>query len=336
MSLLVAAGSCEGKGYPAPCPAHEGDLMADVLVVGSINVDFVVHGSRLPGAGETVSGGTFERHFGGKGANQAVAAARLGADVALVGAVGDDELGMASLADLRTEGIDIELVARVRATATGVALIVVDAAGENQIAVASGANQALDGQTVTSALSAWRPTAGGGVLLAVFEVGDDAISAGARFAALQGLALVVNLAPARPLPAAVVDAHAIVVANQGEAEALTGLADPQMAARELSTIIRAPAVVTLGANGAALADRGKVTLLAAPSVEVVDTTGAGDAFAGAFAAELAGGAGIVDAVRMAVAAAALSVTSAGARAGMPRRAALDAFVQATGVGHSGR
>jgi ribokinase len=310
--------------------------MADVVVVGSINVDFVVRGSRLPRAGETVSGGAFERHFGGKGANQAVAAARLDGRVALVGAVGDDELGAASLAELQAEGIDIARVARVRGQATGAALIVVDAAGENQIAVASGANEAIDGRMVTSALATWRPTAGRGVLLAVFEVADDAISAGARFAAQHGMALVVNPAPARPFPAAVVDAHAIIVANEGEAAALTGEGDPQMAARGLSAMTRASAVVTLGAKGAAVADVSRVTLVAAPIVEVVDSTGAGDSFAGAFAAELAGGAGIVDAVRMAVAAAALSVTAPGARAGMPRRAALDDFVQATGVGHSGR
>jgi ribokinase len=293
--------------------------MADVVVVGSINVDFMVRGSRLPGAGETVGGGTLARHFGGKGANQAVAAARLGARVALVGAVGDDELGAASLADLQAEGIDVARVARVRGTTTGVALIVVDAAGENQIAVAPGANGALDGQMVASALANWRPTTGRGVLLEVFEVADDAIIAGARFAAEHGLALVINPAPARPLPAALRDAHALVVANQGEAGALTGVTDPQKAARALSAMTGAPAVVTLGAKGAAIADGGKVTLVDAPRVEVVDTTGAGDAFAGALAAELAGGAGIVEAVRLAVAAAALSVTAPGARAGMPRR-----------------
>jgi ribokinase len=310
--------------------------MADVVVVGSINVDFVVRGSRLPGAGETVSGGTFERHFGGKGANQAVAAARLGAHVALVGAVGDDELGAASLADLQVEGIDVDRVSRVRGMATGVALIVVDVAGENQIAVAPGANGTLDGQMVTSALSSWRPTAGRGIVLAVFELADDAIGAGARFAAQNGMGLVVNPAPARPLPAALVDAHATVVANQGEAAALTGVSDPQMAARRLSAMTGAPAVVTLGANGAAVADSDELTLVRAPRVEVADTTGAGDTFAGAFAAELAGGAAIVDAVRVAVAAAALSVTAPGARSGMPRRAGLDGFVRAAGVGHSGR
>jgi len=310
--------------------------MADVVVVGSINVDFVVRTSKLPGAGETVSGGTFEQHFGGKGANQAVAAARLGARVALVGAVGDDEVGASSLVDLRTEGIDVERVARLPGTATGVALIVVDAAGENQIAVASGANGVLDGQMVESALATWRPTAGGRVLLAVFEVTDGAISGGARFAAEHGMVLVLNPAPARPLPAAVLEAHAVIVANQGEVAALTGVIDPQMAARALSAVTRAPAVVTLGAKGAAIADGNRVTLVPAPHVEVVDTTGAGDTFAGALAAELAGGAGIVDAVTMAVAASALSVTALGARAGMPRRADLRTFVQAAGVGHSGR
>jgi ribokinase len=312
--------------------------MADVVVVGSINVDFVVRTSRLPGAGETVSGGTFERQFGGKGANQAVAAARLGARVALVGAVGEDAVGEALLADLRTEGIDVERVARLPGTATGVALIVVDAAGENQIAVASGANGALDGQMVEAALATWRPPAGRGVLLAVFEVTDDAISAGARFAAEHGMKLVVNPAPARPLPAAVVDGHAIVVANRGETETLTGESDPRAAALALAGLNGEPVIVTLGADGAFVADRNGVSRITAPPVDAVDTTGAGDTFVGAFVAELARGADVSNAARFAVAAAAISVTAPGARGGMPRRAEVgpSSLALADGVGHSGR
>jgi ribokinase len=297
-----------------------GARAADIVVVGSINVDFVVRTATLPRPGETVSRGTFERFFGGKGANQAVAAARLGARVTLVGAVGDDRLADDSLMDLAGEGIDASRVSRVRDMATGVALIVVDAAGENQIAVASGANAALSADMVKSGLASWTPTPGApaAVVLVVFEVGDDAVAAAARFAAERGLAVVVNPAPARPLPAALLEAHAIVVVNEGEAETLTGHTDADSAARALSALTGAPAVVTLGADGALVCMTGELTRIPAPPVEVVDTTGAGDTFVGALAAAVARGTDVVSAARFAVAAAARSVGVAGARGGMPR------------------
>ncbi|HUG46905.1 MAG TPA: PfkB family carbohydrate kinase, partial [Candidatus Limnocylindria bacterium] len=171
---------------------------ADVLIVGSINVDLVARVERLPTAGETVTGGVFERHPGGKGANQAVAAARLGARVCFVGAVGYDDYGEQALDELRREGVDVSRVVRVEGLATGVALIVVDRAGENQIAVASGANAAVDGTLVESAL-ADAPLAPGGVYLANLEVADEALLAGARLAAGRGLRIVINPAPARAL-----------------------------------------------------------------------------------------------------------------------------------------
>jgi ribokinase len=202
---------------------------------------------------------------------------------------------------------------------TGVALIVVDAGGENQIAVASGANSEVDGDTVDAALAALEPAPAGGVLLAVFELGDDAMSAAARFAAERGLTLVVNPAPARPLPPAVVAANAILIANRGEAQALSGEHGAEAAARALARQTRAPAVVTLGAEGALIAEGAAVRRVAARSVEAVDSTGAGDAFVGAFAAELARGATVEQAVRLAVRAATVSVTAPGARGGMPRR-----------------
>src|SRR3954468_10360955 len=161
-----------------------------VVVVGSINVDLVVSVARLPAAGETVLGGRFARHGGGKSANQAVAAARLGADVALIGAVGDDELGEAAIAELAAEGIDVTGVTRVD-EATGVALIVVDAAGENQIAIAAGANGALAAEHVPA-------LDGAGVLLLGFEVPDAVVVAAARAAA--GWTVILNPAPPRAIP----------------------------------------------------------------------------------------------------------------------------------------
>jgi ribokinase len=285
--------------------------MARVVVVGSINADLVVVAERLPAPGETVSGGRFARHGGGKGANQAVAAARLGAAVAIVGAVGDDELGAAALRELADEGIDVSAVARLAGEPTGVALIVVDAAGENQIAVASGANAALTADALR--------LEGDGVVLLSHEVPEAAVVAGAEAAASAGWTAVLNPAPARALPERVLAARPILTPNASEAAQLTGEDDPEAAARALGERTGAPVLVTLGARGALLLD-GEPLWLPAPEVRVVDTTGAGDTVNGALAAELAAGRPLAEAARFAIAAAALSATKAGARGGMPRRA----------------
>jgi ribokinase len=276
-----------------------------VVVVGSINTDLVVAVERLPTAGETVTGGTFARHGGGKGANQAVAAARLGAAVVMVGAVGDDDLGAQALEELASEGVDVSHVVRMTGVATGVASIVVDAAGENQIAVASGANARLAAEHVPDELFDGPP----GVVLLSHEVGDAPLAAAAR--AASGWTLVLNPAPAREIAVR----GAIATPNASEAERLTGEAEPRAAARALARRTGAPVLVTLGARGALLGDE----QIPAPQVHAVDTTGAGDTFNGALAAQLAAGRELADAARFAVAAAALSTRAAGARGGMPRR-----------------
>jgi ribokinase len=287
---------------------------ARVIVVGSINVDLVVTLERLPAPGETVSGGRFSRHGGGKGANQATAAARLGAAVAMVGAVGDDDFGEEALALLREDGVDVGAVARLEGVPTGVALIAVDAGGENQIAVASGANAALDDGAVERALGGGGAPEGAVVLLN-HEVPEAARLAGARTA--RG-PIVLNPAPARPLPDELAALHPILTPNAGEARELTGEEDPEAAARALRERTGAPVLVTLGAEGALLVGD-DVEGIAAPTVEVVDTTGAGDTFNGALAAELAAGRDLRAAAAFAVRAAALSTRVAGAREGMPRR-----------------
>jgi ribokinase len=289
-----------------------------VVVVASINVDLVVAVERLPAAGETVAGGRFARHGGGKGANQAVAAARLGADVAVVGAVGDDDLGAEALAELEREGIDVGAVQRLGGVPTGVAAIVVDRAGENQIAVASGANAALEPAAVEAAL-AERLTGPAGVVLLVHEIEPPAVAAGARAAAAAGWTVVLNPAPARALDPEVLAASPILTPNLAEARELSGEDAPEAAARALAGRTGAPVLVTLGAQGALLLDGDAVQRLPAPEVEAVDTTGAGDTVNGALAAELAGGRPIADAARFALAAAARSTTAPGARGGMPRR-----------------
>jgi ribokinase len=272
----------------------------------------------LPVPTETVTGGVFGRHHGGKGANQAVAAARMGAAVALVGAVGDDKFGREALADLEREEVDVGCVFKLSDTHTGVALIVVDELGENQIAVASGANAALTAEQVKSALAEMDLPAGD-VLLSGLEISDAAVGAAARIAAVRGMRVVINPAPARELTEEMLRTGPILVANQSEAEALTGERDAGSAARALAARTAAPVIVTLGAAGAIVLDAGSFDQLPAPSVTVVDTTGAGDTFCGALCAELARDTSLVEAAGIAVRAASLSVTAAGTRTAMPTR-----------------
>jgi ribokinase len=281
-----------------------------VLVVGSINVDLVITLERLPAPGETVTGGRFARHGGGKGANQAVAAARAGARVRLVGAVGDDEFGAAAVAELEAEGVDAEAVARIDGTPTGVALIAVDAEGRNQIAVASGANARVDGALVAAGVDRSGLT-GRDVCLLGFEVPDDAVVAGANAAAAAGARAVLNPAPARALPAT---GPVLLTPNALEAHALTGEPDPERAARAIAQQTAAPVLVTLGADGALLLDGDTVATLPAPPVaDVVDTTGAGDVLNGVLAAGLAAGLDLQAAAKRAVEAASGSVRRPGAR-----------------------
>jgi ribokinase len=290
-------------------------MAGSVLVVGSINVDLVVRVPVLPAPGHTVSGGTFARHGGGKGANQAAAAAHAGAAVTLVGAVGDDDLGQRALVDLAAAGVDVSRVSVLSGVSTGLALIVVDERGENQIAVAPGANALLEPAGVESALVGYAPDADG-VFLACFEAADAAILAGARVAARHGMRIVVNPAPARDLAPDLLAMAPILVPNEHEAEALTGEREAIDAARLLSGRTGAPVIVTLGADGALVFEPGaapEAERLPAPIVDAVDTTGAGDAFCGALCASLAAGSSLREAAAAAVQAASLSVTSAGAR-----------------------
>jgi ribokinase len=308
-----------------------------VVVVGSINTDMVVALERLPAPGETVSGGRFSTHGGGKGANQAVAAARLGAAVTFVGAVGDDPFGEEAIALLAGEGVDVATVARLASAPTGVALIAVDAAGENQIAVASGANAELDPDAVERAVraaltggasdpaaeAAGHVASGGGkaVVLLGHEVPEAARVAGARAAG--DATIVLNPAPARPLPDELLARGPILTPNGAEACELAGEDEPEAAARALAARTGAPVIVTLGARGVLIVRGGEAELVPAPRVDAVDTTGAGDAFNGALAAELAGGRDVGEAARFAVAAASLSTRAGGAREGMPRRAEVE-------------
>lgn len=288
-----------------------------VLVVGSINVDLVCSVDRLPLAGETVTGGRFAQFGGGKGANQAVAAARLGARVSLVGAVGDDEFGSQALDELRREGVDVSGVVRVDAP-TGVALITVDKAGENQIAVASGANAAF---TLSSL-----ELRGSGVVLVGHEVSPDVVLAAGRQAAAAGWPVILNPAPARELPDVPL---AVLTPNASEAAELSGRSDPADAAASLASSTGAAVLVTLGGEGALLLEPGgEVERIPAERVDVVDTTGAGDSFDAGFLAAWLDGLSLEEAVRWAAVAGSLSTRAAGGTGGQATRAEVEARIAA--------
>jgi ribokinase len=313
-----------------------------VIVVGSVNVDLVLRLPRLPAPGETVLGGVLAYHPGGKGANQAVAAARAGADVHLIGAVGASD-GADSLAGLEAEHIDVTRVLQAGAP-TGLAAILVDEhTGENSIAVASGANDLLTPDTVERALLALAARPADVVVLS-FELPGPAVQRAAELSRSAGAQLIVNPAPARPDLIALLNG-AIATPNQHELAAYlrAGRTDrgqhvssvqpasglPGAEASQLSARTGGPVLVTLGADGAVLAAHGQTEHFAAYPVDAVDTTGAGDTLSGVLAAGLAAGLPLRDAMRRAVAAAALSVTKAGARTGMPSAAAIDAVLAAS-------
>jgi ribokinase len=297
----------------------------ELLVIGSLNADLLVRVGALPRPGETITGGSFEMAGGGKGANQAVAAARAGASVAMVGAIGADEFGARLIEELEGEGVDAAGVARLEGAATGVAAIVVNDEGENQIAVASGANHMLRASDVERAVLELDLTQARCALLSL-ELEDEVVARGAELAAAHGMTVVVNPAPARPLPPELVALGPILTPNEREARELTGRDDPSAAATALVESGAAAALVTAGAKGAFVAAETPARHVAAPTVPVRDTTGAGDTFSGVLATGLARGWALDRAARWATAAAALSVTKSGARAGMPRESEIEAVV----------
>jgi ribokinase len=299
------------------------DRVPRIVVVGSANVDMIVRVPRLPARGETVLGDAFRTTPGGKGANQAVAARRAGADVAFVGCLGADALGDDLLRSLRDAGVDVSGVTRVPDAATGVALITVDPGGDNTIAVASGANAVLAPSHVERAAEA---IAAADVLLLQLESPLDAVEAALAVAARVGTRAVLNPAPvpAQALDRRLLGAVAALTPNRDEAARLAGVAndDPDAAATALLALGVGAAVVTLGADGALVATPGGRHHLPAFPVRAVDSTGAGDVFSGALAVALAEGRPVLDAARFANAAAALSVTRPGAQPSAPPRDAI--------------
>ncbi|GIV63824.1 MAG: ribokinase [Bellilinea sp.] len=296
-----------------------------IVVVGSLNMDLVVRAPRHPQPGETLIGGEFQTFPGGKGANQAVAAARLGAEVRMIGRVGRDAFGEALLETVQRDGVDTTFIRRDEQAATGVALITLDAAGQNTIVVAPGANMRVTPQDIEDSAAAF---AGADLLLMQLECPLESVQAAARLAHRHGLQVVLNPAPARPLPPDLLAQTDYLLPNQPELRLLAeGEEDVNRAAARLLTRGVRNLVVTLGEEGALLVTPHGQEKLPAFPVKVVDTVAAGDAFAGAFCVALAEGKPLHEAVIWGNAAGAIAVTRPGAQPSMPTRDELIHFLK---------
>jgi ribokinase len=293
----------------------------DVVVVGSVNTDYLVRGPRLPRPGETVLGGELYEGLGGKGANQAVAAARLGARVALVARVGRDGRGEQALARLRAEGVDVAAVGHDETALTGTAIIMVDRAGEKQILVAPGANDRLTAEQVRAAAATVQAAR---VVLCQLEVPLGAVAEALRLARAAGARTMLDPAPAVVLADELLRLVDVIRPNASEAAVLTGVAvHDRASARQAADWLRGhgagAAVVQAGDEGNLFAGPDGEHFVPKLPVPGVDATGAGDALAGALAVALAEGRSLAEAGPFASAAAALATTKVGAQEGLPRR-----------------
>jgi ribokinase len=303
--------------------------MTNVLVVGSSNTDMTIRVAHIPGPGETVLGGSFSMALGGKGANQAVAAARAGGRVTFVARVGADVFGAQALRGFAADGIDTRFVIKDARAPSGVALINVDANGENCISVASGANALLSPEDIRKADAAFE---GADIVLLQLETPDETVREAAAAARARGIPVILNPAPARVLDGRLLEAVAVLTPNEFEAGLLAGLAvDGAEAAAEAARILRGRGpglvVVTMGERGIYASGRGFEGPMPAFPVRAVDTTAAGDVFSGALAVGLAERRPIASALRFAMAAAALSVTKSGAQPSAPPRAEIEGFLR---------
>jgi ribokinase len=296
-------------------------MKSSILVIGSSNTDMVVKSPHLPAPGETIIGGSFFMNPGGKGANQAVAAARLGGSVTFVCKTGNDMFGKRARQQFREEGINTDLVIEDPVQPSGVALITVDDQGENCIVVASGANGHLYEQDLEPAIPFLQEA---GIILLQLEIPVNTVAFAARTAAGFGKQVILNPAPVCPLDDELLNNLSVITPNETEAFLLTGIkvidettaaeAAKFLAAKGVETVI-----ITLGAKGALVLHRDQLNLVSAPIVQAVDTTAAGDVFTGALAVALSEKREMLEAVEFACQAAALSVTRLGAQASAPYR-----------------
>ena len=300
--------------------------MAEILVLGSLNMDLIVRTPRLPALGETILGTTFSTAPGGKGANQAVAAAKLGAPVKMIGRVGADDFGKTLRSNLNAVGVDTQYLVTDQEAATGVASIWVDDKGQNSIIVAPGANARVGRADVDAAAAAFRHAR---VIVAQLEIPLDAVQYAFQLARKHNLLTILNPAPAQPLSRKILELVDLVIPNETEAAQLTGMQvqdfeSAQNAANVLKQMGARRVLITMGAQGAVFLDDDAPAQMIAPfPVQVVDTTAAGDAFVGALAAARARDKDWTTSLREASAAGALAATKLGAQPALPTRAELD-------------
>ncbi|MGN6387318.1 MAG: ribokinase [Verrucomicrobiota bacterium] len=300
----------------------------DVVVLGGINTDYIIRGDDLPRPGQTIEGDSFQVHPGGKGANQAVAAARLGAEVAFIGRVGVDERGTELLKRLKEEGIDVQHVTQDKRAPTGAAIIAIDKLGEKQISAAPGANQTMNVRQIRAAADL---IASAKVLLMQFESPMDCVCLAARIARKHGVKIVLDPAPARRVPKELFYSLDVIRPNSDEAEQITGRKvhtrdDAQRAARALLKKGVRIVAIEAGDGGDLIATEEEEIYLPRLRVKTVDATGAGDAFAGAFAVGLAEELPLRQIGRLANATAALSTTKIGAQEALPKRKAVEQLI----------
>lgn len=303
-------------------------IKKSVLVVGSSNTDMIIKMERIPKPGETILGGEFVTAAGGKGANQAVGAARAGGQVTFIARVGQDMFGDKAVAGFVADAINVEYLVRDPSNPSGVALIFVGGNGENSIAVASGANAKLTPGDIRKAKAAFK---GAQVLVLQLETPLNTVEAAAELAAAAGVRTILNPAPARALPDKLLRRVYLLTPNESEAELLTGIkvtdeASAGTAAQALLDRGARNVIVTLGARGALVASDGSKVLVPPHKVKAVDTTAAGDVFSGALAVAIAEGKSLLDAARFATAAAAISVTRMGAQASVPTRREIETLL----------
>ncbi|MGJ4844326.1 ribokinase [Leifsonia sp. Le1] len=296
-----------------------------ILIVGSLNADLVVRAERFPGPGETVRGSELVTLPGGKGANQAAAAALLGGDVRMLGAVGADAHGELLTGSLRRAGADVDGVRRIDGTATGTAMITVNAAGENTIVVSPGANDRLTADDVRDSDA----FTGRGVLGLCLEIDTAVVVAAAQRAAADGATVLLNLSPYAEVPDALLAATDVLLVNEHEASTLLGVDVESVDAAEVASRLAdrgiRRAVITRGSEGALVFDDGDHTTVPAVPVSAVDTTGCGDAFMGALALRLAAGETLAASAAFATVVGAYAATGHGAQSSYPTLAQLEAF-----------
>ena len=310
-------------------------MKPNIVVVGSSNTDMIVKSRRIPTPGETIVGGEFFVAAGGKGANQAVAAARLGAEVRFISRVGADAFGDQAIAGYQKEGIHTDLITRDQDNATGVALILVDETGENAISVASGANHAMSVEDIDRAAKVIREA---DVLVMQLELPLSVVTRAADVAAQAGVTVILDPAPApdEPLPENLLQNITCIKPNESEAQRLTGIgvtdeSSAGEAARVLLSMGPGCAIITMGADGALLADESGVVMVPAAPIAAADTTAAGDAFTGALAVGWGVGLRRSEAVLLASRAGAFAATRMGAQPSLASRSELEDFCLETGI-----